>query len=152
MTIFHVQQPKSKLPTVEPQFNEPSLYNEVLDITNDFLHTKNNSKYLKKNLNIMKPLYSHQIIFSVSWLPRPFIESRFHYTCRRILRACMGGKFLKFELLKFKIRLLLFWRYQTYFQNSDVHYITMSYIKTKQEVQIDVTYMYNVSLNKATRK
>ena len=31
-------------------------------------------------------------------------------------------------------------------------YITMSYIKTKQEVQINVTYMYNVLLNNATKK
>ena len=78
-----------------------TIYNQVLDITNDFLYT-NNSKYLRKNLNITKPLYSHQI-FSVSWLPWPFNKSRFH--CRRILRARMGGKFLKFELLKFKIRI-----------------------------------------------
>ena len=39
MTIFHLWQPESKLSTVEPQFNEPSLHNEVLDITNDFLST-----------------------------------------------------------------------------------------------------------------
>ena len=117
------------------------IYNQVLDITNDFLYT-NNSKYLKKNLTITKPLYSHQI-FSVSWLPWPFNKSRFH--CRRILRARMGGKFLKFELLKFKIRIYLYsGDIKFIFKIQMCIYITMSYIKTKQEVQIDVTYLYNV--------
>ena len=39
--------------TVEPRFNEP-LYNEVLDLTNDFL-IPIIVKYMKKNVNITKP-------------------------------------------------------------------------------------------------
>ena len=60
--------------TVESRFNE-HLYNEVLDKTNDFLFL-NNSKILKKNLDITKPRYSVQILL----VPWPFVKWRFH--CR----------------------------------------------------------------------
>ena len=39
--------------TVEPQFNEPR-YNEILDLTNDFL-IPIIVRYMKKTVNIMKP-------------------------------------------------------------------------------------------------
>ena len=46
--------------TVEPRFNEP-LYNEVIDLTNDFL-IPIIVRYMKKNLDITKPRYNEQIL------------------------------------------------------------------------------------------
>ena len=71
--------------TVEPRYNEPLwLYNEVPDVTNDFLYPNNSRIYekaLKKNLDITKPGYSKQILSA----PCPFItESRFH--CSMVLK------------------------------------------------------------------
>ena len=57
----------------------------------------------------------------------------------------MGGKLLKFELLKFKIRIYLYsGDIKFIFKIQMCIYITMNYIETKHEVQIDVTYLYNV--------
>ena len=57
---------------MEPRYNEP-LYNEVLDIANDFLYSSN-SKMYEKNFDITKPRYSEHIL-PVPW---PFVISRFH--------------------------------------------------------------------------
>ena len=48
-SIFLSQQskPKAKTNTVEPWYNE-SLFNEVLDITNDFLYPSNSKIYEKE--------------------------------------------------------------------------------------------------------
>ena len=46
---------------MEPRFNEP-LYDEVLDITNDFLYPINSKIVMKKNLDITKPRYGEQIL------------------------------------------------------------------------------------------
>ena len=53
---------------VELRYNKP-LYNEVLDITNDFLHSSNSNIYEKKNLDITKPRYSEHNLP----VPRPFV-------------------------------------------------------------------------------
>ena len=58
---------------MEPRYNEP-LYNEVLDIANDFLYPSIIVKYMEKNLDITKPRYSEQIL-PVPW---SFVISRFH--------------------------------------------------------------------------
>ena len=66
-----------KLRTVQPRYNEP-LYNEVLDITNDFRYPPIIIvKYMKKNHDITKPRYSKNIL-EVPW---PFVILRFHCTC-----------------------------------------------------------------------
>ena len=58
---------------VEPLYTEP-LHNKVLGIfMNNFIYPSN-SKLYGKNLDIMKPCYSEQIL-PVPW---PFVISRFH--------------------------------------------------------------------------
>ena len=52
----------TKTNTVEPRYNKP-LYNEVLGATKRFLYSSNS---MEKNLDIMNPQYSEQIL-PVPW-------------------------------------------------------------------------------------
>ena len=60
--------------TVEPPFDN-LLYNEVLDVTNDFLYPSNSKINEKEPRHNETPLY--QTDFDSPWL---FVKSKFHCT------------------------------------------------------------------------